>query len=117
MVFILVKNASQKTEPYVVVMGGVWTALTQALSQGHHHKYLMRIFKMTDIEKWIKAAEISKNFNREVFFGVAVQAMTDEDDYFVVVYQKQTGVTIGGGIKANENDFQKLEELGVLVER
>jgi len=73
--------------------------------------------KGNTIADWIKAGEKAKEFGRTPFFGVFVQAESDDGNVFSVVFDKNTDTPLQGGLITTQQDIETLEALGVEVKK
>lgn len=69
--------------------------------------------KGDSIKDWIKTAELSKEYKREPFFKVFVQAECDNGSCFVVIVEKNSDAPMKGGLITTAKELERLKELGV----
>lgn len=72
---------------------------------------------MTETMKdFLKAFNLSKEYDIESAFRVAIQTMTEEGGAICVVYLKDSKAPVKGGLLTNKRQLEELKELGVLDE-
>lgn len=66
------------------------------------------------IEDWIKSKQIADEFNQTPFFGASIQTMCDDGSGFVVIYDRNSKLSIKGGLVATKKQLDQLKEMGLL---
>ena len=66
------------------------------------------------MKEFIVAFKLSEQYGTESVFRVAISALVDDGSTFCVVYLKNNGEPIKGGLRTTPKQLQILRDLGVL---